>query len=334
MRLSVVYGLFGHVLALVVLRRRGEASKDVELLVLRKEVEVLRRQITWPHLQPADRVVLAALSRLLPRRLRNHRLVTPATLLRWHRKLVTRKWTYPPTGRGPGRPPTAATIKALALRLAKENPKWGYRRIHGELTGLGVRVCPATVWNVLKAAGVDPSPRQEGPSWREFCSVQAKTMLACDFAHVDTIFLRRFYVLFVIELHTRRVHLLGVTRKPTGAWATQAARNFVSTLDQYGHSFRRLIRDRDAKFTDSFDAVFASTGIRVLRTPIRAPRANAYAERWIHTLRGECLDRMLTLRCRTSTCRSRGVPRPQHPSATPITRSTATRRTQTQTGHR
>jgi putative transposase len=291
--LSVVYAMFGRTLAMVILRGRGDASKDVELLVLRKELEVLRRQVNRPALQPADRVVLAALTRLLPRRLWSHRIVTPATLLRWHRQLVTRKWTYPHIGHKPGRPPTAAAVKALVLRLAQENPMWGYRRVHGELTGLGVTVCPATVWNILKAAGIDPSPRREGTSWREFCTAQAKTMLACDFAHVDTVFLRRIYMLFVIELDTRRVHLLGVTRHPTGSWATQVARDFVAALDDRGHCFRRLVRDRDSKFTAAFDAVFASTGISVLRSPVRAPRANAYAERWIRTLRAECLDRIL-----------------------------------------
>jgi len=186
-----------------------------------------------------------------------------------------------------------AAVKALVLRLARQNAGWGYRRVHGELTGLGVQVCPATVWNILQAAGVDPSPRRAGPSWREFCTAQAKTMLACDFAHLDTVFLRRLYILFVIELHTRRVHLLGITHHPTGPWATQVARNFLSSLDEHAHSFRRLIRDRDSKFATAFDAAFASTGISVPRTPIQAPPANAYAERWIRTLRTECLDRML-----------------------------------------
>ena len=157
MLLSVVYALFGRLLALVSLWGRGEASKDVELLVLRKEVEILRRQVSRPALRPADRVVLAALSRLLPRQLWDHRIIAPATLLRWHRQLITRKWTYPATGRSPGRPPTAAAIKVLVRRLAKENTGWGYRRIHGEITGLGLTVCPATVWNILKAAGIDPT---------------------------------------------------------------------------------------------------------------------------------------------------------------------------------
>lgn len=198
----------------------------------------------------------------------------------------------PVDGGRSGRPPTPAAVKALVLRLARQNAGWGYRRVHGELTGLGVKVCPATVWNILQAAGVDPSPRRAGPTWREFCTAQAKTMLACDFDHVDAIFLRRLYILFVIELETRRVHLLGITHHPTGPWATQVARNFVSTLEEHSHSFRRLIRDRDSKFVTAFDAVFASTGNSVLGTPIQAPRANAYAERWIRTLRTECLDRM------------------------------------------
>lgn len=295
MLLSVVYALAQRLFCLVILRGRGEASKDVELLVLRKEVEVLRRQINRPSLQPAGRVVLAALSRLLPRHLLDHRIVTAGTVLRWHRQVVRRTWTYAPTGRRPGRPRTVVTVRAAVVRLAKENPEWGSRRIHGELAGLGVTVCPATVWNILKAAGIDPAPRRDGPSWREFCSAQAKTMLACDFAHVDTVFLPRLYVLFVMELGTRRVHLLGITRNPTGPWATRVARNFVATLDERGHAFRRLIRDRDTKFTAAFDAVFASTGISVLRSPVRAPRANAYAERWVRTLRVECLDRMLIL---------------------------------------
>jgi len=193
----------------------------------------------------------------------------------------------------PWPPPDRGDDQGSGTAPGQGEPELGYRRIHGELTGLGFKVCPATVWNILNAAGVDPSPRRDGPTWREFCTAQAKTILACDYAHVDTIFLRRLYILFVIELDTRRVHLLGVTRHPTGPWASQVARNFVSSLDEQGHSFRRLVRDRDSKFTNAFDAVFASTGISVLRSPIRAPRANAYAERWIRTLRAECLDRML-----------------------------------------
>jgi len=212
----MVYLLARRIFGLIVLRGRGEASKDVELLVLRHEVAVLRRQISRPRLAPADRVLFAALARLLPRDLLAHRIVRPATLLGWHRALVARHWTYPQHTDPGGRPGTAAQVRALVLRLASENSTSGYRRIQGELVGLGVLVCPSTVWNILHRAGVDPAPGRDGPTWRRFCSTQAKTMLACDFTHVDTVLLRRLYVFFVIEVGTRRVHLLGVTRHPTG----------------------------------------------------------------------------------------------------------------------
>jgi putative transposase len=290
--LSVMYAVAQRLFGLVVLRGRGEASKDVELLVLRHEVAVLRRQFPRPRLEPADRVVLAALTRRLLRVLWWSRIVTPGTLLRWHRMLVAFHWTYPATGRL-GRPPTLAVIRDLVCRLARENPTWGHRRIHGELVGLGHRVCPSTVWNLLHAAGLDPAPRRDGPTWRALCTAQAKTMLACDFAPVDTVLLRRIYVFFVIELDTRRVHLVGVTKHPTGEWVTQAARNFLIDMGERVETFRFLIRDRDTTFTAAFDAVFAGAGIRVLRSPVRAPQANGFAERWIGTLRRECLDRLL-----------------------------------------
>src|SRR5664279_3224488 len=281
-------------LGLVVLRARSDAAKDLELLVLRHEVAVLRRQVNRPRLEPQDRLVLAALSRLLPRQLRRCRIVTPATLLRWHRELVTRRWTYPKhAASAGGRPPTPAVIRALVLRLAQENPDWGHRRIHGELLGIGYRVAAATVWNILHRAGLDPAPRRTGPTWRQFCRAQAHTMLACDFFTVDTVLLRRIYVFFVIEVGTRRVHILGITRHPTGEWVTQEARNFLLELGERADAFRFLVRDRDTKFTHSFDAVFTSVGIEILRSPPRAPKANAYAERWIGTVRRECLDRLL-----------------------------------------
>lgn len=292
--LSIAYATVRTMLGLVILRARGSPAKDVELLVLRHEVAVLRRQVNRLRLEPKDRLVLAALSRLLPPQLRRCRIVAPATLLRWHRELVTRRWTYPrrraSTG---GRPPTPAVIRALVLRLARENPTWGHRRIHGELLGLGHRVAAATVWNILHRAGLDPAPRRTGPTWRQFCRAQAHTILACDFFTVDTVLLRRIYVFFVIEVGTRRVHILGVTRHPTGEWVTQEARNFLLELGERADAFRFLVRDRDTKFTHSFDAVFTSVGIEILRSPPRAPKANAYAERWIGTVRRECLDRLL-----------------------------------------
>jgi putative transposase len=231
---------------------------------------------------------------MLPRDLLRVRIVKPETLLRWHQRLVARQWTYPPkTARPGGRPRTAAVIRDLVIRFARENPTWGHRRIHGELVGLGYKVAPATVWNILQKAGLDPVPRRSGPSWREFCRTEAATMLACDFFTVDTVLLRRVYVFFVLEVGTRRIHILGVTRHPTGEWVTQQARNFMMALGERADGFRFLVRDRDTKFTGSFDAVFDAAGIRVLRSPPQAPKANAYAERWVSTIRRECLDRIL-----------------------------------------
>ena len=288
---GLAYLLLVRVLGWLVLLARSDAAKDVEILVLRHEVAVLRRTNSRPTLTWLDRAVLSALSRLLPPQLRQLRLVTPRTLLRWHTHLVARRWTYP--HRRPGRPPTAPRIQALVLQIARENPRWGYRRIQGELIGLGHSVAASTVWKILTSAGLDPAPRRSGPTWRQFLSAQAHAILAVDFAHVDTVFLRRLYILIVIEHGRRRVHLAGITAHPTGAWVTQQARNLLMDLGDRAERFQFLIRDRDSKFTTAFDAVFAGADIRIIRTPVRAPRANAIAERFIGTLRRECLDHML-----------------------------------------
>jgi transposase InsO family protein len=186
----------------------------------------------------------------------------------------------------------AGTVE-LVLRLASENPTWGYRRIHGELTTMGVRLAPSSVWAVLRRHGIEPSPRRTGPTWAEFLRSQATTMLACDFFTVDTVLLRRLYVLFFIEINSRRVHLMGITATPVREWVVQQARNLSFTLAERALPARFLIRDRDTKFPTGFDEVFCSEGIRVVRTPVRSPRANAFAERFVGTVRRECLDRLL-----------------------------------------
>lgn len=271
---------------------RSDRAKDAEVLLLRHQVAVLQRQPRTPRLSWADRAILTALARLLPGG--HHQLcliVSPRTLLRWHADLVRRHWAYP--RRVPGRPRTPQALRALVLEMARDNPSWGYRRIHGELTGLGYKVAPSTIWKIHKDAGIDPAPRRAGLTWRAFLAGQATTILAVDFFHVDTVFLRRLHVLFFIEHGTRRVHLAGVTAHPTGAWVTQQARNLLMNLEGRADSLKFLIRDRDTKFTAAFDAVFTAIGVRIIKTPVRAPRANAIAERWIASARHECLDRML-----------------------------------------
>ncbi|WP_221761297.1 integrase core domain-containing protein [Kibdelosporangium aridum] len=240
--------------------------------------------MSWP-----DRAILAGLARILPKLLRIHRIVTPGTLLRWHRKLIAARWRQP---KPPGRPPISEELVTLILRLAKENRTWGVVRIQGELRRLGHRVAASTIRKILRANGVPPSTHHDD-TWRSFLRAQADSLLAIDFFHIDTVTLKRLYVAFVIEIKTRRVHLLGITQHPTSDWVVRVARGLASDLEEAGHQFSYLIRDRDAKFGAAFDAVFASIGIQIVLTAPQASRMNAFAERWIGSVRRECTDRIL-----------------------------------------
>ena len=290
---SVGYLLARCFLSCLTVLARREMSRDAELLALRHENAVLRRQIIRVRYRPADRLWLAALSKLIPRRRWGEVFaVTPATLLAWHRRLVSRKWDYP-SRRRPGRPPTAGAIRKLVISIATGNPAWGHRRVQGELVRLGHRIAASTVWQILHDAGIDPAPRRTGPTWKQFLTTQARGIIAADFVHVDTVLLRRIYALIVIEHDTRQVQLAGITAHPDGAWTTQAARNFLMDPGQRAASVRFVLRDRAGQFTNSFDAVFTAAGVRILVSPPQAPRANAICERMIGTLRREVLGRLL-----------------------------------------
>jgi putative transposase len=287
-----VYLVVRNLFALVCLLARRRRSKEFEILLLRHELAVLRRQAGRPRLTRADRALFAALSRAVPRALWANLAVKPETLLRWHRQLVARRWTY--AHRKAGRPPLERSLREVILRLARENPHWGYKRIVGELNGLGVSVSATSVRKVLLDAGLQPAPERAHSSWRTFLRAQAASMLACDFLTVETAFLQRIYVLHFISLGTRRIEYVACTSTPDGRWVAQQARNLVMQLGDE-QPFRFLIHDRDAKFSHAFDEVFRSEGIKVIRTPVQAPNANAHAERWVRTLRADCLDRILIL---------------------------------------
>ena len=272
MIISVVYLLVRCLLGCLMVLTRHQISKDAELLVLRHENAVLRRQIGRVRYEPGDRLWLLALSRLVPRRRWGEVFpVTPATLLAWHQRLVARTWDYT-SRRRPGRPTTAAAIRKLVIRMATDNSAWGHRRVQGELVRLGHPIPACTVWQILHAAGIDPAPRRTGPTWKQFLTAQAHGVLAVDFVHVDALLLRRIYALIVIEHGTHRIHLAGITTNPDGTWTTQAARNVLMDLGQRATSVKFLIRDRAGQFTSSFDAVFAAEGIRILASPPQAPR--------------------------------------------------------------
>jgi len=279
-------------LSIFVSKDRLIQELEVELLVERKQNAILRRQVKRPVYRMNDRAMLAAASRILSRERWAAFMVTPSTVMSWHRRFVTRKWTY--AHRAPGRPALDPKIQALILKMAKDNSGWGYPRIKGELQKLGIRVSATAIAMLLRRKGIGPAPRR-GPTWRQFLKAQATSIIACDFFTVESAFLKSYYVLFFIELGSRRVHVSVSTSNPDGAWVTQQARNLMMDLQDEGIGIKFLIRDRDAKFSGAFDEVFVTEGIRIIRTPIRAPNANAYAERWVETIRAECLDWLLIL---------------------------------------
>jgi putative transposase len=272
-------------------------DKDLEILALRHQIAVLQRQLghTRVRFTPADRALIAALLNRLPRQTlhRLRLLVRPDTILRWHRELLRRRHAVASRPKRAGRPPTVRSIRVLVLRLAKENPSWGYRRIHGELLVLGVKLAASTVWEILIDAGIAPAPERASSTWAQFLRSQAEVLLACDFFETVTLTGARMYVLAVIEHAHRRIRILGATPHPTAAWVTQAARNLLMDIEDAGSQAKFLIRDRDGKFPPLFNAILADAGIQVVLTGVRMPRMNSIIERWIQTCRHELLDRTL-----------------------------------------
>ena len=281
--------LYRFLASLARLAVRSGRSKDLEIVVLRHQLTVLKRKNQRPELSDDDRSLLGAIAKALPRPRRLGWVVTPETLLRWHRRRVARHWTHP--ARSPGRPATPLAIRRLVVQMATENPTWGYRRICGELVGLGHRLAPSTVWQILKIHDIDPAPGRATVTWTQFLRSQAA--VACDFATVDSALLRRYYLLFFIDITSREVFFGGITTNPTGTWTTQAARNLFLRHNDHLTGAAALVRDRGSQFTSSFDEIFLSEGMKILKTPIRTPVANSFAERWIGTLRRELLDRTI-----------------------------------------
>ena len=295
MLLRLTYLAVTNTFALLRLLPMNDREKEVEILALRHQLLVLQRQAGKPAFTDTDRVILAGLLHHLPReRLRRLLLlVRPDTILRWHRDLLRRRHAATCVPKRRGRPPTVRSIRALVLRLARENSSWGYRRIHGELAALGIKVAASTVWETLKEHGIPPAPERQGTTWAAFLRGQANALLACDFFETRTLTGARLYAFAVIEHASRRIRILGVTAHPTAQWAVQLGRNLVMDLEDASSGSRFLIRDRDSKFTQSFDAVLADTGITVVTSGIRMPRMNSIMERWVQTCRRELLDRTL-----------------------------------------
>ena len=297
MGLKLIFLVVSRAMSLLRLSHRESWWKDAEILMLRHQLAVAQRQrprahtqLTWP-----DRAWLALLAGTLPiERLAGMRLiVTPGTIMRWHRDIVRRRWARLSRQGRSGRPATHRNVRSVVLRLARENESWGYRRIHGELAGLGIIVAPSTVWRILKSAGIDPAPRRDGPGWAEFLRSQAQGIVALDFFTADLLNGTKVYVLAVIEHGTRRIRVLGATEHPAQSWVVQQARNLLMDLEDARMNVKFVLHDRDASFTQVFDAVFQAAGIRVIRSAVQAPRMNSIMERWIGGCRRELLDRTL-----------------------------------------
>ena len=297
MLLRLTYLCVTNVFALLRLLPMSDRDKDAEILALRHQITVLERQLGKNRLRvsPADRAFLAALLHRLPRDVLGQfrLLIRPETVLRWHRDILARRHAARSRPGRPGRPRTVRSIRLLVLRLARENPCWGYRRIHGELLVLGIKIAASTVWEILQQAGIDPAPERTSATWASFLRSQAGALLACDFFETVTLIGARLYVLAVIEHASRRIRILGATPHPTASWVVQAARNLVMDLEDAGSRARFLIRDRDGKFPGLFDAVLNDAGIEVVLSGVQMPRMNSIMERWVQTCRHELLDRTL-----------------------------------------
>ena len=290
---SLLYSLLCALLDVLATSRGDQAQLRAEVLALRRQVQVLERGVKRVRWAPGDRMLLAALRNRLPKSAWAALLVRPETVLGWHRSLVRRKWAAYLRRPRRGRPRISTECRELIVRMAKENPGWGYFRIKGELLKLGHAVAATTIRSVLLGAGIPPSGRRVGLTWKQFLAAHAQTLVAADFLSVDTVFFKRLYVLIYMHLATRRILLASCTANPNKAWMAQQARNLLWTLDEEGIKLKAVIHDRDKKFSGIADNVFSSAGATVILTPLMAPRANAHVERWIGSCRRECLDWML-----------------------------------------
>jgi len=296
--------IFSTIFTFITIGRLSHLEKDLEILVLRQQLSILQRKLNHPiranRVEKMTLAVLTTKSMRISHRSANQlrdiiRIFQPETILRWHRELVRRKWTYPNKNKG-GRPSMSKELESVLLRLARENPRWGYGKIHGELVKLSFKVSQPTIRNILNRHGIQPAQVRNGSiGWRHLMAHYKEQILACDFFTVETIWLQTFYVLFFIELGSRRVHFAGITTNPDQRWVTQQARQLVWELSDRENPLRFLIHDNDGSFCRAFDAVFESEGLHVINTPVRAPNANAYAERWVRTAREECLDHILAI---------------------------------------